>query len=646
MSHTYSPSQFENQRDGDKPQREHAPRTHQWQAEVAGYRRLSAAIRPNRRTEVRRPVMSPASSDIERRLRLGEDGRWEFKQVEFVDSRLKAPRQQDLADELAAFANGRGGVLLCGVTDDGLVQGMSRAQMDALDRVLVEACESSVKPPIYADISRMEIRGMPLVVVEVPAGYAQHDSPGGCYRRVGSSKRRMTSDERLRLAQQRGQARFVWFDRQPVAGTGIATLNARLWKPLVSAAGAADPETALQNLRLLVRDDGDALRAAVGGILMCADEPQDWFPNAAIMATRYRGRDRASGQFDAHEITGPLHHQIADAVRFATRNMRVAARKEPGRVDMPQYSIEAVFEAVVNAVAHRDYSIRGQRIRLSMFEDRLEIDSPGALPNGMTIANMAVSQSTRNDVITSVFGRLPVNDIPGSENRQFLMERRGDGVAAILRTTRETAGRDPVYRLVDESSLVLTIPAAPLETAPASAVVSVRSQGIPLPGADVLALFPNNTWKRAVTDDHGEAVVDLYTTQLPMRVFVAAPGQVAHVEREWVPSRGALAMELDDLPAGGAVLFPEATGYIPGLTGRLNPILDNLDRTYLYASNIAIDQGRQQPVHFVPGEELLLTDADGREMLVRIVDIAGRSALLEYRPVPRTDDPATHTDGD
>ena len=576
--------------------------------------------------------MNSISERVERRLRLGEDSLWEFKQVEFVDSVLKAPRQQDLADELAAFANGRGGFLLCGVTDDGRVQGMSRAQMDSLDRVLVEACASSVKPPIDAHISRMEIEGMPLVVVEVPPGYAQHDSPGGCYRRAGSSKRRMTSDERLRLAQQRGQARFVWFDRQPVAGTGIATLNERLWKPLISAARAANPATALKNLRLLVRDDGDVVRATVGGILLCTDEPQRWFPNASIMATRYSGSNRASGQFDAQEITGPLHHQIAGAVRFVVRNMRVAARKVPARVDMPQYSIEAVFEAVVNAVAHRDYSVRGQRIRLSMFADRLEIDSPCCLPNGMTIENMEVSQSTRNDVIVSVFGRLSVGDIPGSENRQFLMERRGDGVAAILRRTRETAGRDPVYRLIDESNLVLAIPAASLDIAPASAVVSVRSGGSPLPGADVLALFPNNTWKRAVSDEYGETVVDLDTTQLAMRVFVATTGHLAHVEREWLPSQRALTAELHDLPAGGAVIFPEATGYIPGVTGWLNPIPDNLDRTYLYASNIAINQGRPQPVHFVLGEELRLTDATGREMMVRVVDIAGRSALLEYRP--------------
>ena len=135
-----------------------------------------------------------------------------------------------------------------------------------------------------------------------------------------------------------------------------------------------------------------------------------------------------------------------------------------------------------------------------------------------------------------------------------------------------------------------------------------------------------------MTDEYGETVVDLYTTQLAMRVFVAATGHLAHVEREWLPSQRALTAELHDLPAGGAVIFPEATGYIPGVTGRLNPIRDNLDRTYLYASNIAINQGRPQPVHFVLGEELRLTDATGREMMVRVVDIAGRSALLEYRP--------------
>ena len=118
-----------------------------------------------------------------------------------------------------------------------------------------------------------------------------------------------------------------------------------------------------------------------------------------------------------------------------------------------------------------------------------------------------------------------------------------------------------------------------------------------------------------------------------MTVFAAAPGHGAHVEREWVPSQGSLALEQGRLPEGGSVIFAESTGYLPVVQGRLNPIRDNLDRTYLYASNITIDQGKQQPVHFAFGEDLRLTDSDGREAIVRIVDVAGRSALLEYHPV-------------
>ena len=87
-----------------------------------------------------------------------------------------------------------------------------------------------------------------------------------------------------------------------------------------------------------------------------------------------------------------------------------------------------------------------------------------------------------------------------------------------------------------------------------------------------------------------------------------------------------------------AVIFPEASGHVPGLTGRLNPIRDTLDRTYLYSSHIAINEGLQQPAPFVPGEDLRLTDADGREKMVRIVDIVGRSALVEYRSCPEGKD--------
>ena len=577
--------------------------------------------------------MMYSDEEIRNQLRLAEDSIWEFKSIEFAGNRPTSPSRDDLADEIAAFANADGGVLLCGVTDDGEVHGMSREQIVKLDSLLVEVSTDSIKPAVRILTNHRQIDDKLLLVVEIPKGDSQHDSPGGSYVRVGGTKRRMTSDERLRLAQRRGQGRFHSYDEQTVPGTGFETLDESLWRPLLSAEGAAEPQSAMEKLALLANDDDGILRATVAGVLLCTRSPEQWLPNAGITATRYAGSDRASGQLDAREITGPLNLQIGDAMAFAKRNMRVAARKNPARVNLPQYSEKALFEGIVNAVVHRDYSIRGSKIRLSMFEDRLEVQSPGSLPNNLTLESMENRQATRNEVLTSVLARLPVEGISGSEDRQFFMERRGDGVPIILRETHELSGKRPEFRLVDNSEVLLRIPAATLEQSPGRTIITVRSAGYPLSGADLLVLFPNKTWKRAATDENGEAEVDLHTTHLPMTVFAAASGHRAHLEREWIPSQGSLAVELVPLREGGSVIFAESTGHLPVVNGRLNPIRDTHERTYLYASNIAIDQGKQQPVHFALGEDLRLTDSNGREATVRVVEVVGRSALLEYQPV-------------
>ena len=575
--------------------------------------------------------MNYSIEDIESRLRSGEDSGWEFKQVEFAGDRPKRPTRGDWADEIAAFANAAGGVVLAGVADDGNVIGLSRTHIASLDSLLVEVSTDTIKPPVRIRTHHRELSDGKLVLLaEVPESDSVHESPGGCYVRVGASKRLMVGDERLRLAQRRSQARFLWFDKQPVPETGFRTLIEALWKPLLSAEGAAEPEAALGKLALLEDDEAGILRATVAGVLLCTPNPERWLPNACITATRYRGKDRASGQIDAQEITGPLNEQIAGAVAFAVRNMQVAAWKEPARSDLPQYSEMALFEALVNAVAHRDYSMRGSRIRLSMFDDRVEIQSPGALPNNLTVESMASRQSTRNEALTSVLARMPVGGTRGGEERLYYMERRGDGVPIIRRETWNLCAKYPEYTVIDDSEVLLVIPAASHERSPARAVISVRSGGRSLPATDLLLLFPNKTWKQATTDARGEAEIDLHTTRLPMTVFASAPGHAAYLERDWTPSERALAIDLEALPAGGSVIFPEATGHVPGLKGRLNPTRDAHDRTYLYASNLAINGGKQQPVHFIAGETLHLSDAEGTELRVRIIDIVGRSALVEY----------------
>ena len=169
-------------------------------------------------------------------------------------------------------------------------------------------------------------------------------------------------------------------------------------------------------------------------------------------------------------------------------------------------------------------------------------------------------------------------------------------------------------------------------------MVTVRRDGSPLVRAEVLALFPNDTWVAAHTDSAGDASLDLHTTSLPMTVFVAAQGCAAHVESGWTPSGGELAVDLSQVADGGSMVIRQGTGHIPGLTSRLNPILDSLGRSYLYARNIAVNGGQAQPVRFVPGtDRLSLVDANGNEFRVCVKAIAGSSSLLEYRRPARAE---------
>jgi len=568
--------------------------------------------------------------DLRQRLQLGEDSTWEFKQIEFSGAKPKSPSREHLADEIGAFANADGGILLCGVTEEGSIQDMSKQQMASLGKMLAGISTDIIEPPLRIHVHNRTLDQKTFILVEVPRGHSVHARAGKAFIRVGSTKIPMQRDEILRIAQNRTKSRYIWTDKQTVPETGYETLNERLWEPLLSTAGAIDPLKGLRNLHLLAENEEGIVQATQAGILLCTPMPQTWLPYAAITATHYRGLDRASGQLDAREINGPLPQQIADAVQFVVRNMRVSSRKNPEREDLPQYSVKAVFEAVVNAVAHRDYSMSSRKIRLSMFRDRLEIESPGMLPNGMTIDSMEASQSTRNEVVTSVFGNFPVTDIAGSTHRSYLMERRGDGVSIIRNETRNSTGLLPEYELIANSCLVLRIPAARLELVPADATVTVHSKGEPLAGIEVLALFPNKTSVKATTDESGNAALNLYTTNLPMKVYVAGTRYAAGLVASWIPESGGLMVELEPLDSGGSVIFTKGSGYLPSLHGLLSPVHDTSDRTYIYADNVAIDHGRQQPVPFRPGKSLRLTDAYGNESSLTIVDILGQCCLVEY----------------
>ena len=405
------------------------------------------------------------------RIRLGEDNSIEFKEVTFAGGKIRGPGRNELADELAAFANGRGGTLVLGVDDKTReVVGIPEDRQDLVERYVAEVVHDAIDPPLYPDIDWYELpdaaaRKRPVLRVEIPRSLFVHRSPGGYLRRVGSSKRRLQPEYLARLLQQRSQERLIRFDEQIVADASFEDLDPALVDQFRTPRTRDDRQTLAGKLAMATPDDTGELVPTVAGLLIGARNPERWLRHAFIQAVAYRGRSVSDSlrspyyQLDARDIVGPLDVQVTDACHFVMKNQKVAARKTMGRVDVPQYDMTAVFEAVVNAVAHRDYAVRESKIRLHMFADRLELYSPGGLTNTLTVDTIEYRQASRNETVTSLLARcrIPPGIAGLDTRRETLMDRRGEGVRAILDRSEELSGRRPVYELFDDAELRLTI---------------------------------------------------------------------------------------------------------------------------------------------------------------------------------------------
>ena len=570
-----------------------------------------------------------------KQVELGEDTEMELKSVEFRGAKVSGPRRDSLADEMAAFGNAGGGRVVLGVTDARLPQSLDSSQLDAVVNLVREICTESIKPPLNYRVLRVAAPAPATggaLLVEIPEGITVHRSPGGYFQRRGDTKRQMDASEVRRLSHTRGQSDAASTDTQVVQGTGINSLRRELWRQYVSSRVDDPPEVALAKLKFVKDDARGVLRATVGGVLLAAEDPREWLPNAWIQAACYRGiRPDAGRQVDARDITGPLDGQIRGAVRFVARNQRVAAYKDPARSDIPQFSERAVFEALVNAVVHRDYAVSGSRIRLFLFEDRLELYSPGGLCNSMTTDDLRTSQFTRNELIASRLGQCVIGGVPGAGGRQYFIERRGEGIAVIQDETFALAGQQPIFEVVGERELKVVLPAArpPVAEGIAASVVVTRSDtGNPLPGVHVLMLYPNKTYRETRTDAFGRAEFVLHA-RLPMTVLCAAEGFAAQVVRDHEPG-GPLSVHMQPALEGGSQIIANRTGHLAGIQGRLNPILDSLDRTYLYADNVAINDGQTQPVHFALNEPIRLTDSLGASATLRFREMVGASCVFDY----------------
>ena len=400
--------------------------------------------------------------DLARRIRLGEDSTLELKRVLLSGPRVTSPERRDFADELASIANGPGGTVMLGIDDVSHdVLGIPLDRLDAVETWVREICNDSLRPPLDATIRKTELPDaagslVAVIRIDVPRSLFVHRSPGGYFRRIGSSKREMSPEMLVRLFQERSQSRVIRFDESVVPGTTFGDLDDELTRRFLRRGGEL-AEDDLRKLRVVAADELDFSRLTVAGVLMCTRAPGNWLPHAQIQAVSYAGeRNDVNYQTDARDIVGPLDSQVVEALHFVDRNMLVNATKEVARAERPQFGERAVFEALVNAVAHRDYSMAGARIRLHMFGNRIELYVPGSLANTLTPDSMHLRQYSRNELIVSLLTRCTVPSI-GTLDRTHMMERRGDGVPIILEESFELSGIYPEYTLIDDSELCLVI---------------------------------------------------------------------------------------------------------------------------------------------------------------------------------------------
>lgn len=411
-----------------------------------------------------------ATTDLVRELlyqvRLGEDSAYEFKSLTIKGNKVDQPGRDSVADELAAFANAGGGIIVFGVADKTrTVEGIAREDLDTVDLWLANIASHAIDPPLPIETRLLEIPDSqgdlkPVVWVRVSKSVFVHKSPHGYFHRVGSSKREMSPELLARIFQQRSMVRLIRFDEQLVPQTTRDVIAPELKTRFLR--GDLPEITQLKKLYLIGDDESGELRLTVSGVLLLTARPADYLSSAYIQCVAYSGSERnAEYQLDAQDCDGPVDEQIRHAFNFVKRNMRVEAVKRPGRIDIPQYDLAAVFEAIVNAVAHRDYAMHGARIRLHLFADRLELSTPGGLPNSLTVDSMEANSITRNETLVNLLSRYYPAD-PVSK-RQNLIERRGEGVPTILTASENLSLRRPRYEQIDHTELKLTLYAASRE---------------------------------------------------------------------------------------------------------------------------------------------------------------------------------------
>ena len=353
-------------------------------------------------------------------IALGEDSTHQFK----VDVR----NGESLAAEMVAFANSGGGTLFIGVADDGATPGLSVEDVARINQLISNAASQLVRSPLTVQTENVALEnGRIVILLKVPRGIDRpyFDKNGVIWLKTGADKRRVNSKEELRrLFQMTDQFHA---DELPTKA-GVDKLDKLRFRDFLrDVYKQALPEAPAELIRLLqnmnlASDDGNLNLA---GVLMFAERPEWIKPQFVLKAIRYPGNQiHVSEYVDAEDFAGPLPKVFNDALAFVMRNLhKTQAGRGVNAPGQPEISESVFEELLVNALVHRDYLVSAP-IRLFIFDNRIEIISPGHLPNNLTVEKIRTGNSNiRNPILVSYVakGLLPYHGLGSGIKRALTL---------------------------------------------------------------------------------------------------------------------------------------------------------------------------------------------------------------------------------
>jgi ATP-dependent DNA helicase RecG len=344
-------------------------------------------------------------------------------------------KPDDLAETLAAFANAQGGTVVIGVGRNRKIEGLSNpgaAVAAVLDASM--ACT----PPLLLPLPEIVQAGTAeLLVASVPAGMPHVYSVHGKYlRREGPTDQPLPPDALRRLLMERGATSWERLTPSDARIDDLDAAKLQNYARRVGPAAEGDLYSFLFRRGILARNElpTAAYAPTNAGLLLFAQTVDRFFPQCEITLVRYRGREM-SDEFIREDVRDTLVEAIRRAELWLSEHMRRGSRMVGfTREDWTQLPLGAVREVLVNAVAHRDYSVRGEGIRLALFGDRLECYSPGRLPGHITLQNLVAERFSRNEIVVQVLAD------------HGLIERLGYGIDRVLRQMAEAGLPPPEFR--------------------------------------------------------------------------------------------------------------------------------------------------------------------------------------------------------